>query len=51
MMVAPLPILVWALDVEKGREDAELYSQLAASASHGGEEERLVEGDSEVWED
>jgi len=53
MMLAPLPILIWALDVPKGREDAEQYAQ---DTSHGlrqgkDEEERLVvDGDVEVEE-
>lgn len=47
MMLFPMPILIWALDVEKGRRDAERYAleRGTGGAVHDdGEAERLING-------
>jgi len=44
MMLAPLPILIWVLDMGGGREDAERYARGTHEGQIKDEEERLVGG-------
>lgn len=45
MMLAPMPILIWALNVRRGREDAEQYAHEGyGHVKDASEEEGLVGG-------